>query len=341
MDDDPAAHGLEPALELSSYVAAVKRGAAGRERRLRPPVRRRPRHLDRHCCRSATPTACGAALTNNCDVLIGGRALSAGRHRQHGQRHGRPRPEPARGRSATTAMLIGRDGAERQTAEDLARRLETINYEILCGISRRVPRDLPPRRAPGVSRRPRSKRWRRSPAAAGSSAAPSATACSSAAHRRLRRRRSTGPAEPAARALAAHAGALAFELSEGFGAWRVIARDRSWQVDLLPLGGDTIEADLARRDLTINAIAEPLGGGGYVDPFGGRRGSAGAAAADGLAPTAFATIRCARCGWLGWPASSSFEVEPAPPSAPAASAPRAGRRRRRAGVRRAQADRDR
>jgi poly(A) polymerase len=80
-----------------------------------------------------------------------------------------------------------------------------------------------------------------------------------------------GPAEPAARALAKHARAFAFELSEGFGAWRVTARDRSWQVDLLPLGGDTIEADLARRDLTINAIAEPLAGDGYVDPFGGVR----------------------------------------------------------------------
>jgi alanine racemase len=37
-------------------------------------------------------------------------------------------------------ILIGRDGRERQTAEDLARRVGTINYEILCGISARVPR---------------------------------------------------------------------------------------------------------------------------------------------------------------------------------------------------------
>src|SRR6516162_7296038 len=50
-----------------------------------------------------------------------------------------------------------------------------------------------------------------------------------------------------------------------------MARDRAWQVDLLPLSGDTIEADLARRDLTVNAIAEPIGGGAYVDPFGGLR----------------------------------------------------------------------
>jgi poly(A) polymerase len=72
-----------------------------------------------------------------------------------------------------------------------------------------------------------------------------------------------------ARALARGANGHAFALSEGFGAWRVSARDRSWQVDLLPLAGDSIGADLARRDLTINAIAQPLRGGEYIDPFGG------------------------------------------------------------------------
>ena len=81
-----------------------------------------------------------------------------------------------------------------------------------------------------------------------------------------------GDAEGPARALARELDAHKFALSEGFGAWRVIARDRSWQVDLMPLLGETIEADLARRDLTINAIAEPLGaagGDGVVDPYGG------------------------------------------------------------------------
>jgi poly(A) polymerase len=78
-----------------------------------------------------------------------------------------------------------------------------------------------------------------------------------------------GPTQPLARTLARNIQAHAFELSEGFGAWRVTARDRSWQVDLLSLGGETIETDLAMRDVTINAIAEPLRGGEYVDPFGG------------------------------------------------------------------------
>ncbi len=38
------------------------------------------------------------------------------------------------------AVLIGAQGAERITAEDLARRLDTINYEITCGLTPRVAR---------------------------------------------------------------------------------------------------------------------------------------------------------------------------------------------------------
>jgi putative nucleotidyltransferase with HDIG domain len=49
----------------------------------------------------------------------------------------------------------------------------------------------------------------------------------------------------------------------------VVARDHGWQVDVLPVIGGSIERDLAGRDFTINAMAEPLGGGPYVDPFGG------------------------------------------------------------------------
>jgi putative nucleotidyltransferase with HDIG domain len=78
-----------------------------------------------------------------------------------------------------------------------------------------------------------------------------------------------GAGRPVARALARAIRGHSFKLSEGFGAWRVIAPDRSWQVDLLPLLGRTIEADLGQRDLTVNAVAEPLGGGPLVDPFGG------------------------------------------------------------------------
>ncbi len=72
-----------------------------------------------------------------------------------------------------------------------------------------------------------------------------------------------------ARDLGRSAGGHAFELSEGFGAWRVVSHQRNWQVDLVSVAGETIEADLAKRDLTVNAVAQPVSGGEYVDPFGG------------------------------------------------------------------------
>jgi poly(A) polymerase len=68
--------------------------------------------------------------------------------------------------------------------------------------------------------------------------------------------------------------ATAFALSEEYGGWRVLARDGSWQVDVERLRGATLEEDLALRDFTVNAIAEPLGEpdagpGGAIDPLGG------------------------------------------------------------------------
>jgi putative nucleotidyltransferase with HDIG domain len=74
----------------------------------------------------------------------------------------------------------------------------------------------------------------------------------------------------AARAVACAAGrAPCFALSERFGAWRVVARDRAWQVDVEPLRADTLAEDLALRDFTVNAIAEPIAGGEPIDPLGG------------------------------------------------------------------------
>lgn len=75
--------------------------------------------------------------------------------------------------------------------------------------------------------------------------------------------------ERAARALRARAGDAVFPLNDRFGAWRVVL-DRSRTVDFSPLRGDSIEADLAERDFTVNAIALPVAGGDYVDPFDGR-----------------------------------------------------------------------
>jgi poly(A) polymerase len=77
------------------------------------------------------------------------------------------------------------------------------------------------------------------------------------------------PAE-AAQAIARAAGrAACFALSEEFGAWRVVARDSSWQVDVERLRDGSLEADLALRDFTVNAIAEPIAGGAPIDPLGG------------------------------------------------------------------------
>lgn len=78
-----------------------------------------------------------------------------------------------------------------------------------------------------------------------------------------------GDVAAAARALGRASRGPSFELSDEFGAWRVLSADRSWQADLSPLRGGSIEADLALRDFTINAIAEPLSGGERVDPHGG------------------------------------------------------------------------
>jgi poly(A) polymerase len=75
----------------------------------------------------------------------------------------------------------------------------------------------------------------------------------------------------AARAIAKAAGGVAFELSEEFGTWRALSADRAWHVDATRLRGPDIEADLALRDFTVNAIAVPLADPGAqpLDPHGG------------------------------------------------------------------------
>jgi putative nucleotidyltransferase with HDIG domain len=79
----------------------------------------------------------------------------------------------------------------------------------------------------------------------------------------------------AARAIAAAARlagqhAACFALSEEFGAWRVAAPGGAWQIDVEGMRGGSLAADLALRDFTVNAIAEPLAGGEPFDPLGGR-----------------------------------------------------------------------
>jgi putative nucleotidyltransferase with HDIG domain len=79
-----------------------------------------------------------------------------------------------------------------------------------------------------------------------------------------------GDPAAAAKAIAqSSGGAHAFELSADFPTWRVAGPERSWQVDVAQLRGETIEADLAERDFTIGAVAVPLRGGEPIDPHGG------------------------------------------------------------------------
>jgi alanine racemase len=136
--DDPVARGLAPVLSLCSHVAAVKRFGAGQSagygRRWRAP---------RDTWIGVVPLGYGdgvrRALTNDCDVLVGGR-----RHPLVGtismdnltidlgpETDIRPGAE---------AVLIGRQGEEEIRAEEIAARLDTINYEVTCAISPRVPR---------------------------------------------------------------------------------------------------------------------------------------------------------------------------------------------------------
>ncbi len=138
--DDPTARELEPALELSSYLAEVKPCRAGESagygRRF---IAVRDTNL------GVLPIGYGdgwrRGLSNNAEVLLGGRRyplvgtvsmdnitvdLGAG-----------PGAERLRGEPA---ILIGRQGSERITAEQVARRLDTINYEVTCSLTPRVPR---------------------------------------------------------------------------------------------------------------------------------------------------------------------------------------------------------
>jgi poly(A) polymerase len=82
------------------------------------------------------------------------------------------------------------------------------------------------------------------------------------------------PGEVARSLARAAPSAAAFALSEAYGGWRVVARDGAWQVDVERLRGDSLEQDLALRDFTVNAIAEPIdtpptGRREPIDPLGG------------------------------------------------------------------------
>ena len=138
--EDPSARALRPALELTSYLAEVKLCRAGESagygRRF---------VADHDTYLGVLPIGYGdgwrRALSNNAEVLVAGR-----RHPLVGtvsmdnitiELGADERALRLRGESAT---LIGVQGGERITAEDVARRLGTINYEVTCALTPRVPR---------------------------------------------------------------------------------------------------------------------------------------------------------------------------------------------------------
>jgi alanine racemase len=136
--EDAAARELEPALELHSYVSAVKPIAAGESagygRRF---IATTPTHT------ATVPIGYGdgvrRALTNNLDVLVrGARRPLVGTVSMDNITLDVGRPPAAA--VGDPAVLIGAQGDERISAEEIARRLETINYEVTCGLLPRVPR---------------------------------------------------------------------------------------------------------------------------------------------------------------------------------------------------------
>jgi alanine racemase len=135
---DPLAGGLVPALSLRSYVAEVKRIEAGESagygRRF---VAARPTWI------GTIPVGYGDGVRRGLgpegtSVLVGGRRVPlAGTISMDNLAVDLGDAPPERG---AEAVLIGAQGGERILAEEWARRLGTINYEVTCGISARVPR---------------------------------------------------------------------------------------------------------------------------------------------------------------------------------------------------------
>jgi alanine racemase len=146
---DAGAHGLEPALELRSYVAEVKRclpgQSAGYGRRF---------VAERETWLGTIPIGYGdgvrRALTNNAEVLVGGRRVPlVGTVSMDNITVDLGEPVPR----GTEAVLIGPG----LPAEEMAARLGTINYEVTCGIAPRVPRQhhRTPAPGPALAREPR------------------------------------------------------------------------------------------------------------------------------------------------------------------------------------------
>jgi len=135
---NPDERGLRPALSLHSYVADVKDfepgDSAGYGRTWR---------AERATRVGVLPLGYGdgvrRGLSNNAEVLIGGNRYSLVGTVSMDNVTVDLGPD-AEVEPGAEAVLIGSQAGETILAEDLAGRLGTINYEVTCGISARVPR---------------------------------------------------------------------------------------------------------------------------------------------------------------------------------------------------------
>ncbi|HEX8689412.1 MAG TPA: alanine racemase [Solirubrobacterales bacterium] len=137
--EDPAKRGLEPALSLRSYVADVKRFHPGDSAGYGQTWR-----ASQETWVGVLPLGYGdgvrRGLSNNAEVLVGGRRypLVGTVSMDNVTIDLGPETDIEPG---AEAVLIGSQGEESILAEELAARLGTINYEITCGLSARVPRE--------------------------------------------------------------------------------------------------------------------------------------------------------------------------------------------------------
>jgi alanine racemase len=136
---DPAERGLTPALSLRSYVADVKPFEPGDSAGYGQTWRAK-----RATRVGVLPLGYGdgvrRGLSNNAEVLVGGerRPLVGTVSMDNVTVDLGPDSTVEPG---AEAVLIGGQGEEAIRAEEVAGRLGTINYEVTCGISARVPRE--------------------------------------------------------------------------------------------------------------------------------------------------------------------------------------------------------
>jgi alanine racemase len=138
--EDPSAAGLEPALELLSYVAEVKRCAPGQSAGY---GRRFIAHADTHL--GVLPIGYGdgwrRGLSGEADVLVHGtRRPLVGTVSMDNLTIDLGDDPDAPSLCGSDAVLLGAQGGQRILAEEVARRLHTINYEVSCALTARVPR---------------------------------------------------------------------------------------------------------------------------------------------------------------------------------------------------------